>query len=94
MRGVHLVRQRDHCRLVGDVQGAREQHGAAGVAICCATAWSPSSWMSVRTRRPPFAAVTSAVARPMPLAAPVTTQTLPSSRFIAVPWSECDWIEE
>src|SRR5690606_23917747 len=31
---------------------------------------------------PPAAAYTSAMRRPMPLAAPVTTQTLPSSRFM------------
>src|SRR5690606_5800159 len=36
--------------------------------------------------RPPARAYTSAIRRPMPLAAPVTTQTVSSSRFMGDSW--------
>ena len=47
--------------------------------IWSATAWAPSSLMSTTaTPRAPSSAKRSASARPMPDAAPVTTQTFPS----------------
>ena len=65
--------------MVGDVGGFGEQHLAAAGAASAAVCPRASAWMSVSISRPPRAAVARAVARPMPLAAPVTRQVLPAT---------------
>src|SRR5690606_17831133 len=52
------------------------------VAIICAVSSSPSALTSSRATRAPSRAKRTAVALPMPLAAPVTMATFPSRRFI------------
>src|SRR3954451_2066753 len=54
--------------------------------ICFAAAAKPSSSTSASTTCSPFFAKRSASARPMPLAAPVTTATLPFCNFIRPPF--------
>ncbi|MNE35251.1 hypothetical protein D3C80_1290020 [compost metagenome] len=56
----------------------------ASPPISAAARWPASSLRSVSTTLAPSRASSLASSRPMPLAAPVTMHTLPSTRFIVV----------
>ena len=78
------IDQRLHLVGIGDV-------GALESAPCRRASRPPrsppSASMSATTTEAPWAAKSSAVARPMPLAAPVTMATLPVSRSVMRPRS-------
>ena len=66
--------------LLATDEAAQQAAGGTPGGIDAAVVASRSVWTSVRNSRPPPAATASAVARPMPLAAPVMNTFNPSSR--------------
>src|SRR3954452_6597500 len=74
------VTQRSTKRLHSERCDTSAATATAASPISAAVSSTASPAMSTQTTRPPSSAIFSAVARPMPEPAPVTTQALPSSR--------------